>query len=54
MLRIIRDLIEFKQKVEKQILQAFKFLSNVMKKKAIVFMLSDFMTEGYENTQNCR
>ena len=50
-LRIIRDLIEFKPKSQKtDIAQAFKFLSNVMKKKAIVFMLSDFMTEGYENT----
>ena len=50
-LRIIRDLIEFKPKSRKtDIAQAFKFLSNVMKKKAIVFMLSDFMTEGYENT----
>ena len=50
-LRIIRDLIEFKPKSRKtDIAQAFKFLSNVMKKKAIVFMLSDFMTEDYENT----
>jgi len=29
---------------------AFKFLSNVMKKKAIVFMLSDFMDDDYERT----
>ena len=50
-LRIIRDLIEFKPKSRKtDIAQAFKFLGNVMKKKVIVFMLSDFMTEGYENT----
>ena len=29
---------------------ALKFLSNVMKKKAIVFVLSDFITDGYKNT----
>jgi uncharacterized protein (DUF58 family) len=50
-LRIIRELIEFKPKSRKtDIAQAFKFLSNVMKKKAIVFMLSDFMDDDYERT----
>ncbi|CAL2102523.1 DUF58 domain-containing protein [Tenacibaculum sp. 190130A14a] len=50
-LRIIRELIEFKPESRKtDISQAFKFLSNVMKKKAIVFMLSDFMDENYERT----
>ncbi|CAI8364365.1 MAG: Uncharacterised protein [Flavobacterium sp. SCGC AAA160-P02] len=50
-LRIIRELIEFKPKSKKtDIANAFKFLSNVMKKKAIVFMLSDFMDDDYENT----
>lgn len=50
-LRIIRELIEFKPKSRKtDISQAFKFLSNVMKKKAIVFMLSDFMDSEYERT----
>lgn len=50
-LRIIRELIEFKPKSKKtDIGQAFKFLSNVMKKKAIVFMLSDFMDDSYEQT----
>lgn len=50
-LRIIRELIEFKPKSRKtDISQAFKFLSNVMKKKAIVFMLSDFMDNDYERT----
>lgn len=48
-LRIIRELIEFTPKSKKtNISQAVKFLSNVMKKRAIVFMLSDFMTENYE------
>lgn len=50
-LRIIRELIEFSPKSRKtNIDEALKFLSNVMKKKAIVFMLSDFMDEGYERT----
>ncbi len=48
-LRIIRELIEFTPKSKKtNISQAVKFLSNVMKKRAIVFMLSDFMAENYE------
>ena len=51
MLRIIRELIEFTPESKKtDIAEAFKFLSNVMKKKAIVFMLSDFMDDDYERT----
>jgi len=43
-LRIIRELIEFKPKSSKtSVNNALKFLSQVMKKKAIVFVLSDFM-----------
>lgn len=50
-LRIIRELLEFSPKSKKtDIAAAFKFLSNVMKKKAIVFMLSDFMDDDYEKT----
>ncbi len=50
-LRIIRELLEFKPKSKKtDIAQALKFLSNVMKKKAIVFVLSDFIAEGYKDT----
>ncbi|WP_339726249.1 DUF58 domain-containing protein [Maribacter stanieri] len=50
-LRIIRELLEFKPKSNKtDIAQALKFLSSVMKKKAIVFVLSDFIDEGYEKT----
>jgi uncharacterized protein (DUF58 family) len=50
-LRIIRELIEFKPKSTKtNIAVALKFLSSVMKKKAIVFMLSDFMDDDYEKT----
>ena len=52
MLRIIRELIEFKPKSNKtDISQALKFLSSTQKKKAIVFMISDFITEDdYEKT----
>lgn len=51
-LRIIRELIEFKPKSARtNISQALKFLSSVMKKKAIVFAISDFMSEDqYEHT----
>ena len=50
-LRIIRELIEFQPKSKKtDIAQALKFLSSVMKKKAIVFMISDFMSGDYEHT----
>lgn len=50
-LRIIRELIEFKPKSQKtDIAQALKFLSGVQKKKAIVFLISDFMSSGYEHT----
>lgn len=50
-LRIIRELLEFTPKSKNtDIAQAIKFLSNVMKKKAIVFVLSDFMADDYEQT----
>lgn len=50
-LRIIRELIEFKPKSKKTDLnEALKFFSGVMKKKAIVFILSDFMDAHYEHT----
>lgn len=50
-LRIIRELIEFEPKSKRtNISEALKFLSNVMKKKAIVFLLSDFITDdNYEH-----
>jgi uncharacterized protein (DUF58 family) len=50
-LRIIRELLEFQPKSKKtNITQALKFLSNVMKKKAIVFVISDFIAEdNYES-----
>jgi uncharacterized protein (DUF58 family) len=50
-LRIIRELIEFEPKSHKtDIAQAFKFLSSTQKKKAIVFVISDFISENYEHT----
>jgi len=50
-LRIIRELIEFHPKSKKtNIAEALKFLSNVMKKKTIVFLLSDFIADNYERT----
>ncbi|RTY95823.1 DUF58 domain-containing protein [Flavobacterium sp. GT3R68] len=50
-LRIIRELIEFEPKSHKtDVAQALKFLSGTQKKKAIVFVISDFMTAEYEQT----
>ncbi|WP_417874696.1 DUF58 domain-containing protein [Xanthomarina gelatinilytica] len=50
-LRIIRELIEFHPKSKQtNITEALKFLSNVMKKKAIVFLLSDFIADDYKQT----
>lgn len=50
-LRIIRELIEFKPKSNKtDVAQALKFLSSTQKKKAIVFFISDFMSDDYEHT----
>lgn len=48
-LRIIRELIEFKPRSRKtDISGALKYLANIQKKKAIVFMLSDFMDNNYQ------
>ncbi len=50
-LRIIRELLEFKPRSNRtNIAEALKYLSNVLKKKAIVFVLSDFMADDYERT----
>jgi len=50
-LRIIRELIEFHPQSKKtDISNAMKFVSGVMKKKAIVFILSDFMADTYDRT----
>jgi len=48
-LRIIRELIEFKPKSDgTNISEALRFLSSVVKKKCIVFALSDFQDENYD------
>ncbi|MCX2836940.1 DUF58 domain-containing protein [Salinimicrobium sp. MT39] len=50
-LRIIRELLEFEPKSQKTNLEnALSYLSRVMKKKAIVFVLSDFIAEDYQRT----
>lgn len=50
-LRIIRELIEYAPRSKKTDLdQALKFMLSVIKKKAIVFVLSDFITPGYDHT----
>ncbi|MDO9187183.1 MAG: DUF58 domain-containing protein [Bacteroidia bacterium] len=46
-LRIIRDLIEFKPEHKKtDIKQALKYLTNVIKKRSIAFVISDFITDA--------
>ena len=48
-LRIIRELIEFNPKGSgTNISEALKFLSSVIKKRSIVFVLSDFQDEAYD------
>ncbi len=48
-LRIIRELIEFKPKSQKtNVSGALEFLSSVIKKRAIVFLISDFMASDFQ------
>ncbi|WP_297691244.1 DUF58 domain-containing protein [uncultured Eudoraea sp.] len=50
-LRIIRELLEFSpQSNMTNIGEALKYLTNVLKKKSIVFVLSDFMATNYDQT----
>lgn len=50
-LRIIRELIEFKPQNHKtDISFALKSVSNMIKKRAIVFVMSDFMDDNYERS----
>lgn len=49
-LRIIRELINFEPKGKgTNITQALRYLTNAVKKKSIVFLISDFMTSGFED-----
>lgn len=48
-LRIIRELIDFKAENKgTNIAEALRYLTNAIKKKATVFVISDFMDEGME------
>ncbi|MBN09354.1 MAG: DUF58 domain-containing protein [Flavobacteriaceae bacterium] len=50
-LRIIRELLEFQpENKTTNIGESLAFLSSVLKKKAIVFLLSDFIDDDYEKT----
>ncbi|UJH90261.1 DUF58 domain-containing protein [Antarcticibacterium sp. 1MA-6-2] len=50
-LRIIRELLEFKPKgKDTNLAEALKYVSNVIKKKAIIFVLSDFLVDDYRQT----
>ncbi len=50
-LRIIRELIDFTpQKQGTNLSEALKFLSGVQKKRAIVFVISDFIADDYQHT----
>ncbi|MFO8146777.1 MAG: DUF58 domain-containing protein [Bacteroidota bacterium] len=50
-LRIIRELIEFEPKGKSTNLsEALKYATNVLKKKAIIFVLSDFIDDGYQHS----
>lgn len=47
-LRIIRELIDFKPRNKKtDISQALRYLNNVMKKRSIVFLFSDFVDSNF-------
>jgi uncharacterized protein (DUF58 family) len=49
-LRIIRELLEFSPQGKKtDIAAALRFLTNVLKKKSIVFIMSDFISEDFES-----
>lgn len=48
-LRIIRELIEYEpSKKQTNIAGALEYMAGVLKKKAIVFVLSDFMSDDYQ------
>lgn len=48
-LRIIRELLDFEAKGrETDLTEALEYFNNVLKKRSIVFVLSDFATKNYE------
>ncbi|MBN2612261.1 MAG: DUF58 domain-containing protein [Bacteroidales bacterium] len=49
-LRIIRELIDFNPENRKtSVTEGLKFLSNAIKKRCIVFLISDFIDRGFED-----
>lgn len=49
-LRIIRELLNFEPKgTSTNLSKVLEFFTNVVKKRSICFILSDFMAKGYEN-----
>ena len=50
-LRIIRELLEFKAKSKKTNLNIpLKFVSNILKNRSIAFIISDFISKDYSNS----
>ena len=50
-LRIIRDLLEFKSKSKRTDINIpLKFVSNILKNRSIAFIISDFISEDYSNS----
>lgn len=50
-LRIIRELIEYKPKSKgTDIGNALRYFNNTIKKRSIAFLISDFMSEGFEDS----
>ena len=50
-LRIIRELITFKSESKKTNIQrALKYFNNVIKKRAVCFIISDFMDNGFDKS----
>lgn len=50
-LRIIRELIDYKPESKAtDISGAMRFLTNALKKRAVAFLFSDFLSDGYEDS----
>ncbi len=50
-LRIIRELLEYKPSGKgTNLTEALKYVTSLIKKKAIIFVLSDFITDDYQHT----
>lgn len=50
-LRLIRDVLEFKpREAATNLGEAFDYLGRVMRRKCVVFLISDFQSEGFEQS----